>query len=313
MFPVEFVGIFPLTAVVFFVGERSFRRVPYPKTFTALVSVQIVNRHNAVLFIGGRCKKGINERPGTNNYRSATRSRNNATPPYILSFILTNRYNDVNRRVFCLTITFFFRGNRFRFLKFKFHVFGRFAGNGGFLFNRPQFDFGGRREFAFHRRVAFVLPFLNGFPVHRHIERGSIVADGGVGIIRVRQGHLVIASFQEPGTRCQIQLAVGLRSILLTKFLVGNGDAACVVGFHAEIIQAVFLDLDEHFRRSRASGVLARRTVKVERHRVNSEFLRDESLLPVADKLRADRLVQWYIIIHVPELFLVHRTNHLVL
>ena len=144
MFPVEFVGIFPLTAVVFFVGERSFRRVPYPKTFTALVSVQIVNRHNAVLFIGGRCKKGINERPGTNNYRSATRSRNNATPPYILSFILTNRYNDVNRRVFCLTITFFFRGNRFRFLKFKFHVFGRFAGNGGFLFNRPQFDFGGR-------------------------------------------------------------------------------------------------------------------------------------------------------------------------
>ena len=65
----------------FFVGESSFRRVPYPKPFTALVSVQIVNRHNAVLCSGGRCKKGINERPGTNNYRSATRSRNNATPP----------------------------------------------------------------------------------------------------------------------------------------------------------------------------------------------------------------------------------------
>ncbi len=268
-----------------------------------LVTVHCSDRFDGFFFGDRGIFKGVpvssraQENPGTGG------NLLHAQSPLVEHFILASRHDDLGTDKGRFSISDNFLNDRRRFFKRHLHFPGLFTGDGGFLFNRPQLDFGRRREFALHRRVAFILPCLNGFPVHRHIERGSVVADGGVGIIRVRQGHLVIASFQSYHFRLNIQLAVGRCPILFTKFFASNGDAACVVGFHAEIIQAVFLDLDEHFRRSRASGVFARRTVKVERHRVNSEFLRDESLLPVADKLRADRLVQWYIIIHVPELF----------
>ncbi len=278
-----------------------------------LVTVHCSDRFDGFFFGDRGIFKGVpvssraQENPGTGG------NLLHAQSPLVEHFILASRYKNLGGNDIRFAYAFAFFNDRSRFFERHLHFPGLFTGNSGFLLNRPQFDFRGRREFALHRRVPFVLPFLDRFPVHRDVERGSVVADGGVGIIRVRQGHLVIARFQVPDTSCQIQLAVGRCPILLTKFFASNGDAACVVGLYAEIIQAVFFDFNEHFRRSGASGVFARRTVKVERHRVNSEFLRDESLLPVADKLRADRLVQWYIIIHVPELFLVHRTNHLVL
>ena len=269
-----------------------------------LVTVHCSDRFDGFIFGDRGIFKGVpvssraQENPGTGG------NLLHAQSPLVEHFILASRYKNLGGNDIRFAYAFAFFNDRSRFFERHLHFPGLFTGDGGFLFNRPQFDFGGRREFALHRRVAFILPCLNGFPVHRHIERGSVVADGGVGIIRVRQGHLVIASFQSYHFRLNIQLAVGRCPILLAKHVARNGNAACVVGFHAEIVQAVFLDLDEHFRSSGASGVFARRTVKVERHRVNSEFLRDESLLPVADKLRTDRLVQWYIIIHVSDRFL---------
>ncbi len=277
--------------MVFFVSEGSFRRVPYSNFCTRLITVHYSDRFDGFIFGNGRVFEGVSISSREYKNRGTGRNLLDARVPSLKHFILTSRYDDLRDDEFRFASANTFFDNGCRFFERHLHFPGLFTGNGGFLLNRPQFDFGGRREFALHRRVPFVLPFLNGFPVHRHIERGSVVADGGVGIIRVRQGHLVIASFQSYHFRLNIQLAVGRCPILLAKHVARNGNAACVVGLYAEIIQAVFLNLDEHFRRSGASGVFARRTVKVERHRVNSEFLRDESLLPVADKLRADRLV----------------------
>ena len=301
--PVELEGVIKFSAVVFLVGEGCLLSMPCAESMR-LVTVHCSDRFDGFFFGDRGIFKGIPVSSRAQENRGTGGNLLHAQSPLVEYFILASRYKNLGGNDICFAYAIAFFNDRRRFFKRHLHFPGLFTGNGGFLFNRPQFDFGGRREFALHRRVAFILPCLNGFPVHRHIERGSVVADGGVGIIRVRQGHLVIASFQVPDTSCQIQFAVRRCPILLAKFLVSNGDDAFVVGFHAEIIQAVFLDLDEHFRRSGASGVLARRTVKVERHRVNSEFLRNESLLPVADKLRADRLVQWYIIIHVPDRFL---------
>lgn len=45
--------------------------------------------------------------------------------------------------------------------------------------------FGRRREFALHRRVPFVLPFLDRFPVHRDVERDRIATRGIVSVILI--------------------------------------------------------------------------------------------------------------------------------
>lgn len=87
------------------------------------------------------------------------------------------------------------------------------------------------------------------------------------------------------------QVPVGRQSVFLTDFFAGNKKDTRVVGFHAEIMQGVLFDLNEHFRSTRTSGVLALRTVKVESQRLDSELLWDKGLITVANDLRANSLV----------------------
>ena len=279
-------------------GGKSARTFDCDKDDRAIIETADLLSLKPIIYAANMDVEGVSISSREYKNRGTGRNLLDARVPSLKHFILTSRYDDLRDDEFRFASANTFFDNGCRFFERHLHFPGLFTGNGGFLLNRPQFDFGGRREFAFHRRVAFILPCLNGFPVHRDVERGSVVADGGVGVVGPRQSHLVIARFQVSGTSCQIQLAVGLRSILLTKFLVGNGDAACVVGLYAEIIQAVFLDLDEHFRRSGASGVFARRTVKVERHRVNSERLADKRLIPLINADGINCLVDWYVVIH---------------
>ena len=57
--PVELVGILPLTAVVFFVGEGSLRRVPCSNLCTRLITVHFVNRFGGFFSIERRLNIGI--------------------------------------------------------------------------------------------------------------------------------------------------------------------------------------------------------------------------------------------------------------
>jgi len=58
--PIEVVGILPLTAVVFFMGERSLRRVPCAHSSSCLIAVHFVDGLNSLFLVERRIEIGVN-------------------------------------------------------------------------------------------------------------------------------------------------------------------------------------------------------------------------------------------------------------
>ena len=170
--------------------------VPSSNSSTSLITVHFVDCFDSFIFSNGRVFNGVCVSSREYKNRAACGHLLDTRVPSIKHFILASRYDDLRHDGFRFASANTSLDNRFRFFERYFNFLGLFTGDGGFLFNRPQLDFGRRRKFTIHCRVPFILSIKNRLLVHGDIEGNSVVAGGIVGVVGIFQSHLVITSFQ---------------------------------------------------------------------------------------------------------------------